>query len=663
MMKKVTIDFFDQAHFLSNLKAAPDGSCAAYLECQCRDEGYAKSLFLHDGKKNRRLSSEGVIDYVWEDSQTLLFSAHHRPGQKEASPYGEQTDLYRIKTNGGEAQFVIRLPLAIEQMVKLQDDQLLVTAQIRKDCPDFALLSEKERESVMAQRKAEEDYQVVTESPFVLDGSGFIEGTRSRLFLVHLSEGKIEALSEPLESVSQFACAAGQVLMSVKQFDVVRGEQDGLVCLDLESRQRRCLIPQGQLRIRQIGWHQGKAVFFASENKTFGTTENPKLYQLDLQTGQRSCLLDTQEHIGSSVVMTDVIYGSGRQVLFTEESFLAVHTDRYADEILSISEAGCAEVLRWPGAVQAIEKVGDQLWLIGLKDQNLQELYRWDAPSNSFHPLTHFHDALMAETEVAKPEHFVLDRNGYTLDGWILKPVDFDETRRYPAILDIHGGPKTAYGEVFFHEMQYWAARGYLVFFCNPTGSDGKGDTFADLRGRYGQIDYEDLMAFTDAVLERVPQIDCHRIGVTGGSYGGYMTNWIIGHTDRFAAAASQRSIANWVSMIGTDDCGFTFDADQMDADPWKDMLKIWDQSPLQFADKVKTPTVFIHSFEDYSCPIQEGMQMYNAIVHHGVPARMCLFKGESHGLSRIGKRHHRIRRIQEMTDWFDHYLKENADA
>jgi len=312
--------------------------------------------------------------------------------------------------------------------------------------------------------------------------------------------------------------------------------------------------------------------------------------------------------------------------------------------------------------VQAIEKVGDQLWLIGLKDQNLQELYRWDAPSNSFHPLTHFHDALMAETEVAKPEHFVLDRNGYTLDGWILKPVDFDEIRRYPAILDIHGGPKTAYGEVFFHEMQYWAARGYLVFFCNPTGSDGKGDTFADLRGRYGQIDYEDLMAFTDAVLERVPQIDCHRIGVTGGSYGGYMTNWIIGHTDRFAAAASQRSIANWVSMIGTDDCGFTFDTDQMDADPWKDMLKIWDQSPLQFADKVKTPTVFIHSFEDYSCPIQEGMQMYNAIVHHGVPARMCLFKGESHGLSRIGKPSHRVRRIQEITAWMDRWCKTEAE-
>ena len=660
-MNKVTIDFFDQAHFLSNLKAAPDGCRAAFLECQCRDEGYAKSLHLCDGDHTSRLTSEGVMDYVWENDQMILFSARRRPGQKDSSPYGEQTDLYRIDIRGGEARHLISLPLAIEQMEKLNERELLVTAEVRKDCPDFALLTEKERQTVIDRRKAEEDYQVVTESPFVLDGSGFIEGTRSRLFRVDLDNGKIEALSEPLESVSQFTVADGRVLMSVKKFEVVRGEQDGLVCLDLVTNQRRWLIEQGRMRIRQIGWRRGQAVFFASENKTFGTTENPKLYQLDVERGEISCLLDTENHIGSSAVMTDVIYGSGRQVLFSDEAVLAVHTDRYADEILRIDEHGNAAVLSWPGAIQAIEMVNGQLWLIGLQDQKLQELYSWDPETKTTRQLTHFHDELLAETEIAKPEHFMVSRGGYELDGWILKPADFDEKRTYPAILDIHGGPKTAYGEVFFHEMQFWAAQGYIVFFCNPTGSDGKGDRFADLRGRYGQIDYEDLMAFTDAVLDRVPQIDTRRLGMTGGSYGGYMTNWVIGHTDRFRAAASQRSIANWVSMIGTDDCGFTFDTDQMDADPWNGMLKIWDQSPLQFADKVKTPTVFIHSFEDYSCPIQEGMQMYNAIVHHGVEARMCLFKGESHGLSRIGKRHHRVRRLREMTDWFDHYLKETA--
>ena len=196
------------------------------------------------------------------------------------------------------------------------------------------------------------------------------------------------------------------------------------------------------------------------------------------------------------------------------------------------------------------------------------------------------------------------------------------------------------------------------MFYGNPWGSDGKGDRFADLRGRYGTVDYQDLTALTDYVLQQVPQIDPQRLGVTGGSYGGYMTNWIIGHTDRFAAAASQRSIANWVTMIGTDDCGFTFDTDQMAADPWSDVRKIWDQSPLQFADRVKTPTLFIHSFEDYTCAVSQAMELFTALKMLGVETRACLFKGENHNLSRSGKPRHRFKRLSEITEWMNSHLK-----
>ncbi len=239
-----------------------------------------------------------------------------------------------------------------------------------------------------------------------------------------------------------------------------------------------------------------------------------------------------------------------------------------------------------------------------------------------------------------------------------MKPVDYEEGKKYPAILDIHGGPKTVYGEVFFHEMQYWANAGYFVFFCNPRGSDGRGNEFADIRGKYGTIDYDDLMAFTDAVLAKYPGIDRERVGVTGGSYGGFMTNWIIGHTDRFRAAASQRSIANWVSMGFTSDIGFYFEEDQVSTTPWQDIDKVWWHSPLKYADKVSTPTLFIHSEEDYRCWLAEGLQMFTALKYFGVDARLCMFRGESHELSRSGKPKHRIRRLQEITDWFDKYLK-----
>ena len=147
-------------------------------------------------------------------------------------------------------------------------------------------------------------------------------------------------------------------------------------------------------------------------------------------------------------------------------------------------------------------------------------------------------------------------------------------------------------------------------------------------------------------------------MGVTGGSYGGFMTNWIIGHTRRFKAAASQRSIANWISFFNTTDIGYYFGEDQNAATPWSDLKKVWDQSPLQFADQAVTPTLFIHSDQDYRCWMAEGLQMFYALKYHGVPARLCLFKGENHELSRSGKPLHRIRRLKEITQWMDRYLK-----
>ena len=240
----------------------------------------------------------------------------------------------------------------------------------------------------------------------------------------------------------------------------------------------------------------------------------------------------------------------------------------------------------------------------------------------------------------------------------MLEPVGYDESKSYPAILDIHGGPKTVYGTCFMHEMQYWANEGYFVFFCNPRGGDGRGNEFADIRGRYGQEDYEDIMAFTDYVLWSYPQIDKSRIGVTGGSYGGFMTNWIIGHTHRFAAAASQRSISNWISMEGTSDIGPYFGLDQAGGNAWERQDQAWWHSPLKYADKCTTPTLFIHSDEDYRCWMVEALQMFSALKVHGIESRVCLFHGENHELSRSGKPEHRIRRLKEITDWFNHYLK-----
>ena len=180
-----------------------------------------------------------------------------------------------------------------------------------------------------------------------------------------------------------------------------------------------------------------------------------------------------------------------------------------------------------------------------------------------------------------------------------------------------------------------------------------------DLREKYGTIDFQDFMEFVDHVCEQYPAIDPARIGVTGGSYGGWMTNWIIGHTDRFAAAVSQRSFSNWLSDFGCSEIGFSFDVNENGGKtPWTAPKELWERSPVAYADRVKTPTMFIHSLKDYNCPLSEGMQMFAAIKYHGVPSKAVLFEGENHELSRSGKPLHRMRRLQEMNGWFDLYLK-----
>ncbi|HPE67037.1 MAG TPA: prolyl oligopeptidase family serine peptidase, partial [Synergistales bacterium] len=181
---------------------------------------------------------------------------------------------------------------------------------------------------------------------------------------------------------------------------------------------------------------------------------------------------------------------------------------------------------------------------------------------------------------------------------------------------------------------------------------------FDDIRGKYGTVDYDDLMAFTDWAVEHLPFVDKDRLGVTGGSYGGYMTNWIIGHTDRFKAAASQRSISNWISKMGISDIGYYFVPDQQAADIWSDHEKLWFHSPLKYADRAKTPTLFIHSEEDHRCELTQGLQMFTALKLHGVETNICVFKGENHELSRSGRPRPRLTRLRKMTEWFDRFLK-----
>jgi dipeptidyl aminopeptidase/acylaminoacyl peptidase len=272
--------------------------------------------------------------------------------------------------------------------------------------------------------------------------------------------------------------------------------------------------------------------------------------------------------------------------------------------------------------------------------------------------LTHLNDELFSKLNLTEPEAiWYTSFDGKKVQAWIQKPPNFDATKKYPLILNIHGGPHAAYGYVFDHEFQWMAAKGYVVLYPNPRGSTSYGQEFGNIiQYHYPGDDYKDLMAGVDEVLRR-GYIDEKKLGVTGGSGGGLLTNWVVGQTTRFAAAVSQRDIANWADWWYTDD--FTlFQATWFKAPPFEDPEDYKARSPITYINNVKTPMMFILGEADYRTPPSAGgEQMFRALKYKKIPAVMVRFPNESHELSRSGQPWHRIERLEHIVGWFDKWL------
>ena len=288
------------------------------------------------------------------------------------------------------------------------------------------------------------------------------------------------------------------------------------------------------------------------------------------------------------------------------------------------------------------------------------QVYLRDMISASDLPLTSHNKDMFASIELSQVEEvWIKGPDGNDIQGWIMKPPGFDPSKKYPSILEIHGGPLTQYGDYFMHEFYFLAAKGYVVHFSNPRGGRGYGEEHAKaIWGGWGGADYADLMAWTDYVSQQ-PYIDPERMGVGGGSYGGYMTVWIIGHTHRFKAVVTMRCVSNLVSLWGSSDFNWTFQQDLSNKPPFEDLQKFWDHSPIKYIGNAKTPTLVIHNEMDLRCPIEQGEQVFVALKRLGVDSEMVRFPEEFHGLSRSGRTDRRIARLNHILRWFDKYLKE----
>jgi dipeptidyl aminopeptidase/acylaminoacyl peptidase len=272
--------------------------------------------------------------------------------------------------------------------------------------------------------------------------------------------------------------------------------------------------------------------------------------------------------------------------------------------------------------------------------------------------LTDVNRQLLAERALAPVEALTYKADdGMEIQGWLVKPLSFDPARKYPLVLRIHGGPAGMYGTNFDHEVHVLSARGYAVLFINPRGSTGYGQTFVRANQKdWAGKDFTDLMKGVDTALARHGWIDPQRLAVYGCSYGGYMTNWIITQTTRFAAAAPECAMSDMVTLWGTTD-GARSPEDAFGGTPWEQFDLWWARSPLKFANKVKTPALFIHGEQDYRVPLAQAQQMFRALKRHGVDTEMVIYAGESHGEFANGKPAHYVDRIERVIAWFDRYM------
>ncbi len=489
--------------------------------------------------------------------------------------------------------------------------------------------------------------------PFYFNGEGFIKNEITSLYLYKKDDSSLIFLREfSNESINALAInkkADKLALVIGKNDKDVSRLKDDLLIFDLKTKEEKIIIENIFSYYDLFFDENDDIIFVGTDMKKGGINEDAFIYKTDLSGKYKKISpVDFDKSFGNSIG-SDARVESFKTFSYKNQKLYFIVTEKEESKLYSLDKNNNLK-LEISGCVEDFVVADENIYYFAMTEDRLSHLK--DKKSGKI-----LLDNKI-KSSLGKIEEFYFESNGDKIKGFVLLPVDFDKNKKYPTLLSIHGGPKTELSNIFHHEHQVFANDGYIIIYTNPHGSSGNGVKFSDIRGKYGTIDYEDLMNFTDFAIKKYPQIDEKNMGVYGGSYGGFMTNWIISHTNRFKAANSQRSISNWTSFYGTSDIGYYFAKDQTGADPWDNLEKMWNQSPIKYAKNVKTPTMFIHSDEDYRCPLEQGLQMYTRIKENGVDTKMYIFHGENHELSRSGKPKARIKRLEAIKKWFDGYLK-----
>ena len=640
-MKKIEIKDLLDFRFPSAPAFSPKGDLAAFVvqAPSLEKNAYLGDIWILDVETEevRQLTNGGdAKSFYWTEKGTILFPASRNPEIKDC------TCFYEIDPHGGEAKLAFTVPVKGASLYPIDKDRYIVRAAYKKE----------KQEDGFTQAACD----VLEETPFWANGlSGYTDGRRNRMYL--FANGELTPITA--ENFAVMGCSVKDHTVLYMGFAWENSRKNNqypdLWCYDVTTGENKCLWKSNGFNISDFAlMTKDTAIISGYEDVGTNRMSFPDLYTFNIKTSQMKPLAKLDAYAGHHNVGTDARLDDCAGIKAVGEKLYFLTADGDNGFLKTVDLNGNVSAPLTPnGSADSFDVAGENVLVCGMFGQKLSELYL------NGKQVTNFNTAWCEDHSIVTPKFYsFVASDGYEIHGWAMAPAGYEKGKKYPAILHIHGGPRTAFSNVYHHEMQVWANAGYFVLYCNPRGSDGHGKNFGFIQGLYGTVDYQNIMDFTDKMLETYPDIDAKRVGVTGGSYGGFMTNWGIGHTNRFAAAVSQRGIANWINFEHTSDIGYYFTYGQQGAITKDNQEKLWEKSPLRYAHNCTTPTLFIHSDEDYRCPISDGYSMFTALKNAGCEARMVVFHGENHSLSRSGKPCNRLRRMEEILAWMDQYLK-----
>lgn len=652
--------------WVASPQISPDGRQVAYVlvTVNAKHDGYETGLWLvaTDGASPPRRLTAGPKDGAprWSpDGRTLAF----------LRPKDGQPQLYLLPFAGGEAQQLTELPKGASPAVWSPDGKTI--AFVSSTTPDELAKKDKREEP-------KSDVRIITRAVFRGDDEGYLDpADHEHVWTVPAAPGDRPATAHQVtsglfdEAAPQWSRDGARLYLvsdrvaepyyyppDANVYSVPSGGGALDTVVDINGPVfGPALAPDGR-GVAFRGWLNPPAPRSYNQSDLFvsraGRVKNLTAdYDFDIGGAVLGDQAPPRGGEGSSPLIWTA---DGRAVIVSttehgRSNLLRFDAETGAHEALTTGDHAVLAYTATPDARSFALTIGDAT--------HLPDLYALDATTKRLLALTHVNDSLWAKLELAKPEDFWYSSfDGKRVEAWILKPIGFTPGKKYPLILDIHGGPHTAYGDIFFHEFQWMAAKGYVVLYPNPRGSTTYGQDFGNIiQYRYPGDDYKDLMVAVDSLVRR-GYVDSTRLGVTGGSGGGLLTDWTVTQTHRFAAAVSQRDVADWLGFWYTAD--FTlFQPSWFRSTPFHDPEEFLARSPVRYVENVTTPLMLILGEEDYRAPpTQGGEAMFRALKYLRRTTVMIRFPGESHELSRSGKPHHRVERLQHILNWFDKYLQ-----